>query len=195
MSGKPVTPASTAVRLRRSFARGILLRLGAADDFPVLREIDDDAASLYEQAGLQLDLPEHHEFVLAERGHWQRSLLDGTAIVATDMRGRAVGFAAVTQLDGQPYLAQLSVRRSHMRRGIGSALLYGAQDAAAKRGVAMWLTTYDHLPWNRPFYERNGFVHVREAECGPDIRAELELERRALPMPEKRVAMRKLLSR
>jgi len=62
--------------MKRSFARGLLLRAGTADDFPVLREVDDDAALLYEQAGLHLDLPDDHEFVLAERAHWRRQFPD-----------------------------------------------------------------------------------------------------------------------
>lgn len=183
---------STAdLRLRRSFARGILLRAGTIADLSELREVDDDAALLYVQAGLTLDLPDDHEFVVSERGHWQRSLQAGSAIVATDLRGGMLGFAAVTRLDRQPYLAQLSVRRTHMRRGIGSALLYAALDAAQARGASLWLTTYDHLPWNRPFYERNGFTRVPEAICGPEMRAELQIERSALPLPEMRVAMRR----
>ena len=181
--------------MKRSFARGLLLRAGTVDDFPVLREVDDDAALLYEQAGLHLDLPDDHEFVLAERAHWRRSLADGSAIVACDLHGRALGFAAVTCLDGQPYLAQLSVRRTHMRRGIGSALLYAVLDAAPAGGVSLWLTTYDHLPWNRAFYERSGFARVEARECGADMRAELELERGALPLPEMRIAMRRDLRR
>lgn len=190
-----MSPASTPVRLKRSFARGILLRAGTTADFPTLREIDDDAALLYEQAGLHLDLPDDHAFALSEREHWRRSLADGRAIVACDLQARVLGFAAVTCLDGEPYLAQLSVRRAHMRRGIGSALLYAALDAAQTDGPALWLTTYDHLPWNRAFYERSGFTRVEARDCGPDMQAELELERRALPLPEKRIAMRRDLRR
>jgi GNAT superfamily N-acetyltransferase len=172
-------------------APGILLRAGSAGDFLALREVDDDAALLYEEAGLHLDLPDDHEFVLAERDHWRRSLADGSAIVAGDPLGRVVGFAAVTRIDGRPYLAQLSVRRTHMRRGLGSALLHAALDAARKDAVALWLTTYDHLPWNRAFYERHGFLRVEERDCGPGMQAELALERRALPAPGKRIAIYK----
>ena len=36
-------------------------------DLATLGEIDADAGALFEQAGLFLDLPENHEFPLAER--------------------------------------------------------------------------------------------------------------------------------
>jgi len=46
-----------------------------------------------------------------------------------------------------------------MRRGVGSALLTAAENSVRAGGArALWLTTYDHLPSNRPFYERAGYV-------------------------------------
>jgi predicted N-acetyltransferase YhbS len=171
----------------------VILRPGVPADYPTLREIDDEAGVLFEQAGLTLDLPDDHEFVVAERERWQRCLAAGTVIVANDSRGRAVGFAAVSRLDTEPFLAQLSVRHDHMRRGIGSTLLRAALDAVEPGHAAMWLTTYDHLPWNRPFYERSGFVRIAEHDCGDGIRGELALERRSLPQSQYRVAMRRSL--
>ncbi len=53
----------------------------------------------------------------------------------------------------------------------------------------LWLTTYAHLPWNGPFYERHGFVVMRDNDCGPELRAILDEQRAVLPDPKKRVAM------
>ena len=52
--------------------------------------------------------------------------MNGNTVIAADLGGGDVGFAALTRLDGEPYLAQLSIRAGHMRRGIGSALLHAA---------------------------------------------------------------------
>jgi GNAT superfamily N-acetyltransferase len=171
---------------------GFRLRTGGIADLAALTEVDDDAAGLYTQAGIVFDLSGEDDFVAAERAHWQLSLARGTAVIAVDSQGHAVGFAAVSRLDGQPYLAQLSVRRGHMRRGIGGALLGAARALATRDGAPLWLTTYDHLEWNRPFYERHGFLRVAETDCGAGLRAQLALERRWLPGPEKRIAMRSL---
>ena len=90
---------------------------------------------------------------------------------------------------------QLSVRMTAMRRGIGAALLSAAECVAAKtRSRTLWLTTYRHLPWNAPFYEKAGFVTVPVEECGTEMLVELLFQRRLLPKPDERVAMRKLLS-
>jgi N-acetylglutamate synthase-like GNAT family acetyltransferase len=86
------------------------------------------------------------------------------------------------------------VLRPSLHAGVGSTLLSAAEERARKSGTsALWLTTYRHLSWNRPFYERRGFVVVPEAQCGPQVRAELMFERRWLPAPQERVAMRKAL--
>jgi GNAT superfamily N-acetyltransferase len=182
--------------VRSNFSRAIRFRLGEAADLQVLCDIDLDAGELFERAGLELSLPDDHEYLVAERTRWRRCLEAGTTIVATDMSDRAVGFAAVDLLDGEPYLEQLSVRPSYMRRGIGSALIGAALDLACHEGAtAIWLTTYDHLPWNRPFYEMRGFWVMPEGKCGAEIQHEIEQQRRWLPQPQARVVMRKRLSR
>jgi GNAT superfamily N-acetyltransferase len=172
-------------------AADIRYRSGVSADLTTLRDIDDDAGKLFESAGLFLDLPDEHEFHLAERRRWSNSLGGGTTTIAIDPTGREVGFVALDQVDGQPFVAQLSVRQSHMRRGIGAELLRGAIGRLAA-GAALWLTTYAHLPWNQPFYERHGFVRVDECECGEELRHQLQFERRWLPRPEQRVAMRQV---
>jgi GNAT superfamily N-acetyltransferase len=171
------------------------MRVGTVEEIDTLWEIDTDAGMIFDRAGLFLDLPPDHEFAIAERSRWQRCLASGGVLLAIDASGRSLGFAACGMLDAEPYLEQLSVRSAAMRCGIGSALLHAAEyNVRLGGGRTMWLTTYGHLPWNRPFYERAGYVVVREEECGPDIRGELNFQRRWLPAPQERVAMRKQLA-
>ena len=48
------------------------------------------------------------------------------------------------------------------RANVGTALLDASEQMARASGArSLWLTTYRHLPWNRPFYERAGFEYVR----------------------------------
>jgi GNAT superfamily N-acetyltransferase len=156
--------------------------------------IDDDSAGLYAEHGLALELADDHPFVLGERARWLAALERGHVFVV-EHAGELAGFAALDSADGQPYLEQLSVRRAAMRRGIGGALLERAARWASERGGShLWLTTYAHLAFNRPYYERRGFVVVPEAECGPELRHHLDEERRALPRPAERVAMRRSLA-
>jgi GNAT superfamily N-acetyltransferase len=178
----------------RKIAPQFAIRTGSAADINTLCEIDADASALFVEAGLDLDLPADHEFAVAERGRWFRSLLCGGTLLITGSTGVALGFAASGMRDGEPYLDQLSVRTHFMRIGLGSALLTATEDRArAAGGRALWLTTYRHLAWNRPFYERAGFAVVSATDCGPEMMAELIYERRWLPMSHERIVMRKSL--
>jgi GNAT superfamily N-acetyltransferase len=174
--------------------RDFELRVGTEADLDLLCDIDLDAGALFVRAGLDLDLPAGHEFFVYERSRWLDSLVSGRTLVAMETDGSAIGFAATGVRDEEAYLDQLSVRTQFMRRGVGTALLVAAECMAQRaRQGTLWLTTYAHLGWNRPFYGRAGFVVVPEAECGPEILAEVAYERRWLPCPDQRVIMRKQL--
>lgn len=168
------------------------VRLAGPSDVDVLAAIDDDAAGLYAEYGLRIELPREHPFARAELERWSRAAELGRAFLAVDAAGDGIGFASLELVDGAPYLDQLAVRVSVMRRGIGAALLARSTDwARAVGGTVVWLTTYRHLPFNRAYYERYGYVEVPESGCGPGIRHHLEDQRRHLPLPNERIAMRR----
>ena len=181
----------------KSFRRESLMeiRTGLIQDIELLIDIDTDASTLFENAGLRLDAARDLEITLAARDRWMKCLCAGTVIIAIDQSGEAKGFAAVGARDAAPYLDQLSVRTCFMGQGIGTELLYAAMTVAMQAGGrALWLTTYNHLSWNRPYYERHGFVVIPADQCGEQLQAELLFERRLLPDPQHRVVMRKQLS-
>jgi GNAT superfamily N-acetyltransferase len=168
------------------------IRPGSAADMTDVVRIDDDATLLYAEAGIVISLAVTHPFTVDERSRWTHSAESGRLFIAEDARGVPVGFAAFEPADGQLYLDQLSVVRAAMKNGIGRALLRRVvQEARSTGHDFLWLTTYSHLAWNRPFYEREGLVVVPESECGPRIRHHIEDQRRFLPVPEERIAMRK----
>ncbi len=149
--------------------------------------IDDDACTLYEEAGRGVELPpQHASFALAEQAQWRESLSAGRVVVAVTDDDVPIGFAALGFVDGEPHLQQVSVRRAWMGRGVGHALL---RHAIAWGNGTLWLTTYADIPWNAPMYARHGFVQVDASRCGNELRQILTEERSALPSPEHRVAM------
>lgn len=163
------------------------LRLARPDELGELVAIDDAATALYAEAGLHITLTATHPFVQAEAARWDRAIHQGLAHVAVDERDGPIGFMALGFVDGSPYLDQLAVRPSAMRRGVGAALLREAFAWVGDRDL--WLTTYAHLPWNRPYYERYGFEVLPEHDCGPGLAAILQAQRLALPEPDQRIAM------
>lgn len=175
--------------------QGCELRVGSIEDIDLLCAIDEDASALFVGEGLELNFPDSQEFSKNERDQWLASLACGNVLIAMVPGRRAVGFAATRTLDSQPHLEQLSVLRSFMRMGIGRALLDVTEHAARKSGAdSLSLTTYSHLPWNRPFYERAGFAVLSEASCGAEILRVLAYEKHWLPCADRRIAMRKVLA-
>jgi GNAT superfamily N-acetyltransferase len=170
------------------------IQIAAPEEWREAAEIDDDASSLFVTAGLSFDPSPGHPYFVAEKARWARSAAEGWLFFGVDDAGARVGFAALGLEDGAPYLDQLSVRRAAMGKGAGRFLLrHAVAWATDRRTRYLWLATYDHLPWNRPFYEREGFRVVSEVEWGPDVRRLVAEERAALPAPEHRVVMRRQL--
>lgn len=95
----------------------------------------------------------------------------------------AVGFAHLLEPEGTDlphwHLDQIAVHPSMGRRGIGRMLLRAAMGVALDAGATeMTLTTYADVPWNAPWYRREGFAVVAEADHGRErLRRQRELER------------------
>jgi GNAT superfamily N-acetyltransferase len=171
-------------------SNGFFIRRASSAEIDEMVAIDTDACALYERAGIHADLGPEHPYSLAERAYWTEAARKGGAFVAGPSGSAPVGLLIMERIDGAPYLEQLSVRMSAQGRGLGRWLLARAIEWAG--GEPLWLTTYAHLPWNRPFYERHGFLTVPEPECPPGMVAILNDQRRALPAPEHRIAMRRI---
>ncbi|TGD76070.1 N-acetyltransferase [Mangrovimicrobium sediminis] len=163
------------------------VRTAGPGELEALIAIDDASSSLYAQAGISMSFDHDHPFVVAEAQRWAAAIERGDVYLACDPKGQPIGFTAAGMVDDQPYLDQLSVLPACMRRGVGAGLLQMV--IAWSAGRSLWLTTYSSVPWNRPFYERHGFVIVPEPDCGPELREILDKQRAALPEPDDRIAM------
>jgi len=149
--------------------------------------IDDDACTLYGRAGLHFDIGPDHPFSRQEHARWSSAASRGLLYFACVGDGPPVGMMVLGHVNGACRLDQLSVRTGAMRQGIGSRLVAFAVEWAA--GRPLWLETYAHLPWNRPFYERHGFVVTPPAGAPAEVQAFLAEQRRWLPAPEQRIVM------
>lgn len=75
--------------------------------------------------------------------------------------------------------------------GIGRALVEQAKAWAVSKGLeALTLTTFVHIPWNRPLYEHLGFRVLSQAELGPRLQELRDAEARHGLALDLRVAMR-----
>jgi GNAT superfamily N-acetyltransferase len=117
---------------------------------------------------------------------------NGRSWVAVDDRDRPVGYVVVDVVDGNAHIEQISVLPEYQGRGLGKELLDVVHAWAIEVGrPALTLTTFIHVPWNRPLYEHLGFVVVPEDELGPGLREVREHESRIGLHPSSRVCMRR----
>lgn len=109
-------------------------------------------------------------YELAELEGWRAA---GRATVAVEGDGQVVGFALVDLVDGHAHLEEIDVDPAAQGLGIGALLLDHVVGAATAAGRApVTLTTFADVPWNRPWYERHGFVVLADDDpgFGPELR-------------------------
>jgi GNAT superfamily N-acetyltransferase len=168
-----------------------VIRLAKIDDVPKLAEVERAAASLFRDVGLAW---------IAEAEPLQAAWLirrceQRMVWVVTDTNGLPVGFLAADLVDGDFYIAEVSVAPSAQNAGNGTALI----DAAIRRAIAdgfarVILTTYRDLPWNGPFYSRLGFAEVDIAAAGPELLEKIRAETMAGHDPARRCVMAKVVA-
>jgi ribosomal protein S18 acetylase RimI-like enzyme len=157
------------------------VRRALPSDLEYLPDVDRRAESLFRVAGMNLpDIP----FPLDE-------LHDSRAVFVA---GRPpVAFVQIDEVDGIAHVQELAVLPSHMRQGLGSALLDAACEWARAAGYpAITLTTYADVPWNAPYYQARGFTEL--SELTPELVELRDWERDVgLDAIGRRIAMRREL--
>jgi GNAT superfamily N-acetyltransferase len=173
---------------RESCSVNVTIRPAARADAPALRQVEIAAGQRFREVGLDTiadDKPPAAEV-------FEAYAAAGRAWVAVGPNAGAVGFVVVDVVDGAAHIEQVSVVPGHQGRGVGRALIDQVERWAGANGLsALTLTTFDHVPWNRPLYEHLGFVVLVDAEIGPGLRSVLAREAADGLDPATRVAMRK----
>ncbi len=165
----------------------VRIRRAVRGDLTTLRGIETASGQRFREYGLD-DVADNEPAsveVLAKYAD------DGRAWVAVDEAGRPIGFVLVDMVDGGGHIEQVSVASAHQGRGVGRSLVEQVEGWAVSNGLrALTLTTFTHIPWNRPLYEHLGFHVMTEDEITPGVRALCDEEAHHGLDPELRVVMR-----
>jgi predicted N-acetyltransferase YhbS len=95
-------------------------------------------------------------------------------------------------MDGAVYVEEMDVVPAHGRRGLGARLLATVCLWAEAQGhPAVTLSTFRDVPWNGPFYRKQGFEELPEMKWTPGMRAIRDREARHGLRVEARVFMRR----
>ncbi|WP_447918743.1 GNAT family N-acetyltransferase [Achromobacter aegrifaciens] len=164
-----------------------MIRLARPTDLASLADIERSAAQRF--------LDTHMAWAAGDDTVPQAELAQALAVgllwIAEAGDGQPAGFALTRPMDGDLYLAEMAVALPWQGGGLGGALLLAvcvhARDAGCYRSVG--LTTDRELPWNRPFYQRQGFAEVPAVNLSPGLRARLLHEETVGFDPVRRCAM------
>ena len=138
-------------------------RLG---ELTTLRAIERAAGRVFAEIGMDAIADDEPISIDALAEHHRA----GLAWVHVDASDRAIAYLIAMVLDSCLHVEQVSVHPDHAGRGIGRGLIEHAASAArAARIPALTLTTFDEVPWNRPYYERLGFRVLRDGQLTPGL--------------------------
>lgn len=152
----------------------ITIRQAQIDDAIKLPAIEQSAGQLFATLDDLSWISEHgvqgvesHIAFIEKQAHW----------VAVDENNQPVGFVMTQDLPDSVFIHELSVSEAWQNKGIGKKLIQKVIDKAKERQFsAITLTTFRHVPWNAPFYQRLGFEVISDNEIPYSLREILEHE-------------------
>ncbi|PKP80599.1 MAG: N-acetyltransferase [Alphaproteobacteria bacterium HGW-Alphaproteobacteria-18] len=134
---------------------GYVITGAAAEEIPALIAIDLAAGQLFAGTGLlsEAQLADH-----VPEAVFQDAISSGHLHTVRDRKGALAGFVLTSIRENNLYLDQISVDPAQGRKGLGAALIGRVMEEAKDRGLKrVVLSTFRDLPWNGPFYRKNGF--------------------------------------
>ncbi|MEO0541686.1 MAG: GNAT family N-acetyltransferase [Cyanobacteria bacterium P01_A01_bin.105] len=169
------------------------IRLAQRPDVRQLPAIELAAAQQYQPYLAQLELTPELLTEIAPVSFMLRSQTAGrlwVAEVAPDNAPKLVGFVLTRPLTHSFFIVEIDVLPDYGRCGIGSALMQIACEAGAAQGLnTITLTTFRHVPWTIPFYQRLGFTIMPPQQWDEELLAIVEHEERYGFKREHRVVM------
>ncbi|WP_420042146.1 GNAT family N-acetyltransferase [Gordonia sp. MP11Mi] len=145
-----------------------MIREGRRTDLARLQEIEVAAGAMFADLGMDLvagDDPLPIEYL-------SEVVDDGRCWVVVDGTDRPAAYLIVEKIDAAAHIEQVSVHSDCARRGLGVSLIEKAVDWAREHQLTtVTLTTYVDVPWNGPYYVRNGFRYMTDSEETSGLKA------------------------
>jgi GNAT superfamily N-acetyltransferase len=143
--------------LIRHVQQGYVIRRALASDLHAMARIEFEAGRRFAQAGMPEVAAMTREDLFPQDAARQLAAEGSLWIGAHNER--PVGFAAAEATDGYGFLYELDVLPAHAGHKLGWSLVNAVEIWAREKDLkGLTLATFRDIPWNRPYYERMGFV-------------------------------------
>jgi GNAT superfamily N-acetyltransferase len=168
---------------------GFLIRLALEEDLPRILELERLSGERFKPYGLK-----NRVEVLTPKELLLTGICNQRCWVVTIKNDCPVGFALVSTVGKFAHLDELDVLPAYGCKGLGSALLDVVDNWACINGLkTIVLTTFSHIPWNAPFYAKQGFKVLNPEKFSEEVKQILKEETARGVPTEKRVVMHKNL--
>lgn len=154
-------------------AAGIAVRRAVAGDAPAIIAISNEVHAMHASALPDVFQPPNDSVLTPEDVELRLDDPSRTMLVATagdlvlgylEAQEQATLPTPIKRGSIELHVHQLAVAAVHRGRGAGRILLQAARDVAASRGIStLSLTVYAFNALAKKFYEREGFVTLRES--------------------------------
>ena len=131
------------------------IRLARAEDAVLLPGIERSAAQAFRMIGRLDWLADAEPISFDRHRQW---IAPSTCWVVVDAHAQPQGFLSAERMGDDLHIHEVSVALPLQGQGWGRKLIETAMDHARAHHLrAVTLTTFEHVPWNAPFYRRLGF--------------------------------------
>jgi len=167
------------------------VRLATNSDCILLPAIERSAGRRFAEIGMEDVSIEP----LPEAKAWEPHCASSSLWVSVDRQDQPFGFLAAGVHDDLLFVYQLAVAYERQRQGVGHALLARAEAGAQALGLdQVFLTTFCDVPFNGPYYQRQGYRTVDAADLPRALQPVMDAEHRRWSGPGwRRCAMRKAI--
>lgn len=149
----------------------LTIRLAASADITFLCALEHDAGQRFRDVGMD------DTAGITPAMFEERMATDNSDVFVAEASGELAGLIIVEQVANVGFIEEVSVAQKFAGRRIGATLIKRAEIWTQEcGGKEIYLTTFVHVPWNAPYYERLGYQVTKLGRAPLEIAKKLKSE-------------------
>lgn len=143
------------------------IRQAKVEDAHYLPLVEHRAAQIFRQFPETIWIAEAQSILPEKHLHY---IINGCCWVAMNEHNKIIGFISLSMQDHNLHIDEISVDMAFQRQGVGKQLLAKCESfARAKCYNSITLITFSDIPWNKPWYIKQGYQLIKDYELTPEL--------------------------